>query len=110
MISQVAALQGRRQPAFNRPALSPRQGRVAYQALADRAPPVAQSRAGLLHERFYKDHERLAAHYLSPGHGALLLAPPAKRPPQPPLEAAAVYERVLDLFGNAEVAHAAAEA
>ncbi len=67
-------------------------------------------RAKQLHERFYKDHERLAARYLSAEHAAIFLAPPVERPPPPPLEAAAVYERVMDLFGDSEFAHRAAEA
>jgi hypothetical protein len=67
-------------------------------------------RAKQMHERFAKDHERLAARYLSPEHAAVLLAPPVERPPQPPLEAAAIYERVMSLFGDAALARAATEA
>jgi hypothetical protein len=67
-------------------------------------------RAKQLHERFYKDHERLAARYLSPQHAAILLAPPIERPPQPPHEAPAVYKRVMELFGDPDLAHTAAEA
>jgi hypothetical protein len=67
-------------------------------------------RAKQMHERFAKDHERLAARYLSPEHAAVLLAPPVERPPQPPLEAAAIYERVMSAVWRCSTRSAATEA
>jgi hypothetical protein len=86
-------------------------------ALATLRPAISDDRMRLdyklakqMHERFAKDHERLAARYLSPEHAAILLAPPVERPPQPPLEAEVIHQRVMALFGDAELAQTAAEA
>ncbi len=65
-------------------------------------------RAKRLQERFRKDHERLAARYLSPEHAAILLAPPAETPPQPPLEPETVFERMMAVFADPEFARLAA--
>ena len=66
-------------------------------------------RAERLQARFRRDHERLAASYLSPDQAEILLAPPAAAPPQPPLDPAAVFERMMAVFDDPALASLAVE-
>jgi hypothetical protein len=64
-------------------------------------------RALRLQERVRADHARLAQRYLSPEHAAVLLAPPAEVPPQPPLDRDMLFERMMALFDDADLARRA---
>ncbi len=66
-------------------------------------------RAKHLQELFREDHEQLAERYFSPKHAAILLAPPAEVPPQPPLDRDILFERIMVLFNNPDLAHLAVE-
>ncbi len=66
-------------------------------------------RAKRLHEQFRPDHERLAERYLAPEHAAVLLAPPEEAPVQPPVAPEVLFERMLAVFSNPDLAHRAVE-
>ncbi len=61
-------------------------------------------RANRLQEQFREDHERLAKRYLSPEHAAVLLAPVADAPPQPPLDRDALFARMMAVFNDPDLA------
>lgn len=66
-------------------------------------------RAKHLQEQFRQDHERLAKHYLSPEHAAVLLASPADVPLPPPLNRDALFQRMMALFNDADLARLVVE-
>ncbi len=67
-------------------------------------------RARRLLDRFREDHERLAERYLSSEDTSLLLAPPAEVPPQPPLDHETLFDRMMSLFSDRDLAQRAVEA
>ncbi len=67
-------------------------------------------RARRLLDRSRVDHERLAERYLSSEDTSLLLAPPAEVPPQPPLDHETLFDRMMSLFSDRDLAQRAVEA
>jgi hypothetical protein len=65
-------------------------------------------KAQRLQDRFRKDHEELAARYLTPEHAAILLAPPREQPVQPPIAPGLAFERMRAVF-DADFARVAAD-
>lgn len=68
---------------------------------------LGTDQAQRLQEQFREDHERLAKRYLPPEHAAVLLAPPAEVPLQPSLDRDALFERMMTLFNDPDLAHLA---
>ncbi len=67
------------------------------------------ARAKRLQEKLQEDQKRLAERFLSPEHAAVLLAPPAEVPLPLPIDRNALAERIMTLFGDADLARFAAE-
>jgi hypothetical protein len=65
-------------------------------------------KAQRLQDRFRKDHEELAARYLTPEHAAILLAPPREQLVQPPIAPGLAFERMRAVF-DADFARVAAD-
>lgn len=65
------------------------------------------ARARRMQAQFRADHGKLAGRYLPPEHAAVLLAPPADTPPQPPLAPEVLLDRAKAVLGDTDFAREA---